>query len=417
MGCPVGANVTLRAGGAADASIPADADIVVVGAGPAGSVTALLLARRGYRVIMVDRARFPRPKPCGEYLNPQAVAALDRLDLGPVVAATGTSISGMLIAGSDGAAVWAPFPAGRGLLVPRVRLDHVLLRQAAAAGATVIEEFRVDEVSPGGMPTVTGRHGGRTVRLAARLVIGADGLRSVAARRAGPPAVVAGGHYTIGAHFEGLDAEGPRGDLHLGSGWYAGAALYGNGVGNIVVAAPRSWFRRLDGHVEAIFAEACEALPLLRRIVRDAQRVTPFVSVGPLGYTRRQAVDDGLLLVGDAAGTINPMTGEGIALALRGAELAAAAADQALRGGGTSRDAMASYERARTRAFHATWKTSRLLQWIVRRPALAAYLARRLADDPRLATRLLGVVSELQPAGDLLRPDFLARLLVPRLAH
>jgi len=406
MGCAVGADTR------AFADAPLDADVVVVGAGPAGSVTALLLARRGYRVTIVDRARFPRPKPCGEYLNPAAVAALDRLGLGPQVAVAGTSISGMFIAGPDGAAVWAPFPAGRGLLVPRARLDHLLLRQAAAAGAGVIEEFRVDEVSPGRAPEVLGRHRGQTARLVARLVIGADGLQSVVARRAGPLEPAAGGHYTIGAHFEGLDAAVPRGDLHLGWGWYAGAALYGDGIGNVVAAVPRGWFRRAGG-AETIFTEACEALPVLGRIVRGARRVTPFVSVGPLGYTRRWAVDDGLLLVGDAAGTINPMTGEGIALALRGAELAAAAADQALRQGRASRQALAAYDQARAAAFQDTWRISRLLQWIIRQPALASYLVRHLAEDPHLAMRLLGVVSGLRPAGDILRPAFLVRMLAP----
>lgn len=370
--------------------------MIVVGAGPAGSATALLLARRGVRVTIVDRARFPRPKPCGEYLNPGAVDALDRLGVSTAINASGTSLSGMFIAGIDGVAVWAPFPAGRALLVPRERLDHLLLAEAARCGAEVVEECRVDGVTPGAAPVVAGRHRGRTVRLAARLIVGADGLRSIVARRSGRLAPDTDGHYTVGAHFEDLQAAGPRGDLHLGPAWYAGAALYGNGEGNIVVAVPRAAFQRAGGDAGATFAAACASLPALRRVVRGARRVTPFVSVGPLGYTRQRAADDGVLLVGDAAGTINPMTGEGIALALRGAELAAGAVDAALRREDTSRRALAAYERARAAAFRGTWMASRLLQWIVRRPRLAAYLLRRLGRDPALASRLLGVVSDLR---------------------
>jgi len=372
-----------------------DADVVVVGAGPAGSATALLLARRGHHVVIVDRARFPRPKPCGEYLNPGAVEVLDRLGLGTVVGATGPTLSGMFIAGADGTAVWAPFPSGRGRLVARVRLDHALLKEAARAGADVIEECRVETVTPGPTPAVSGRRGSRPIRLIGRLVIGADGLRSAVARRTGALEAAAHAHYTVGAHFEHLQVLEPRGDLHLGEGWYAGAALHGNGAGNVVVALPRTSFPQAGGDPEAAFTHACASLPVLRQIMRGARRISPFVSVGPLGYTRRRAVDEGILLVGDAAATINPMTGEGIFMALRGAELAAEAADRALRQGATSRRALGVYERARSATFRDTWMASRLLQWIIRHPALASFLFRRLADDPRLASRLLGVVSDL----------------------
>ncbi len=388
-----------------------DADAIVVGAGPAGSATALHLARRGHRVLIVDRARFPRPKPCGEYLNPGAVEALRRLGVAGAVGRAGVSISGMFIAALDGQALWTPFPAGRGLLVPRERLDDLLRRAAARAGAKVLEDCRVDAVIPGSPVVIEGRHAGEPIRLRGRLVIGADGIRSVVARRAGPLAPAAGGHYTVGAHFEGLAADSPRGDLHLGRGWYAGAALYGGGRGNVVVAMPRAMLQRAGSDTEAAFRQACASLPLLGPLVRGARRVTPFASVGPLGYTRRSCVDDGVLLAGDAAGTINPMTGEGIALALRGAELAADAADRALRTGETSRRALAAYDRARRAAFGDVWRVSRLLQWIIRRPPMAAALFRGLARDPSLASRLLGVVGDVRPISDVLNAGYLTRLI------
>ncbi|MGQ0549604.1 MAG: NAD(P)/FAD-dependent oxidoreductase [Armatimonadota bacterium] len=370
-----------------------DADVIVVGGGPAGCATALRLARLGYRVTIVDRARFPRPKPCGEYLNPGAVDALDRLGTLPAVARAGVSVSGMYVAGPDGAAVWAPFPAGRGLLVARERLDHLLLLEATGCGAQVIEECRIDSVWPGRVPVVTGHHRGSAVRLTARLVVGADGLRSIVARRAGPLAPAAGGHYTVGAHFENLQAGTPRGDLHLGTGWYAGAALYGSGTGNVVVAVSREEFRRHAGEAETVFTRACSALPALSQIMHGARRTTPFVSVGPLGYGARPATDDGVLLVGDAAGTIDPMTGEGIYVALRSAELAAQTADAVLARGDAVRARLATYETTRTAAFRNTWMVSRLLQRVIRHPRLAGLLLRRLAERPSLASRLLGVVS------------------------
>ncbi|MCL6552889.1 MAG: FAD-dependent oxidoreductase [Firmicutes bacterium] len=391
---------------------PVDADVVVVGAGPAGSATALRLARAGVRVTIVDRAVFPRFKPCGEYLNPAAVAALERLGVAAEAAAAGVTLSGMFVAGPDGTAFWAPFAAGRGLLVPRARLDALLLAAAARAGACVLEGCRVDAVHPGPTPTVRGRCSGRPVHLAARLVVGADGVRSVAARWAGPLAPPAGARYTVGAYFEGVRIEGPRGDLHLGAACYAGAAIYGWGAGNVVAALPAGWLRA-HRTVEGAFAAAVASLPALAPALASARRASPFVAAGPLGFARRAAVADGLLLVGDAAGTIDPMTGEGIALALRGAELAAAVAIQALAGGPVTRGALASYERARARAFGDVWRTSRLLQWAVRRPRLLPGLVRRLAARPALAAGLLAVVSELRPAAHLLTPRWLLEAVRP----
>jgi flavin-dependent dehydrogenase len=118
-----------------------------------------------------------------------------------------------------------------------------------------------------------------------------------------------------------------------------------------------------------------------------------------------------VLLVGDAAGTVDPMTGEGIAMALRGAELAAAAVDRALRAGDTSRRALGAYDEARARAFRDAWTVSRTLQWIVRRPWLAGPLVRGMLRDPVAAGRLLGVVSQVRPMRDVVSPTLLARVL------
>ena len=120
-------------------------DVVVAGGGPAGAIAALVLARAGHRVRVFERGRFPRPKLCGDTLNPGALARLGaHLDLTPLRAA-GLPLAGMRLSGPGGASVEGRYPAGRtGLAVTRAHLDAWLLSAAAAAGATVEEGRRVD---------------------------------------------------------------------------------------------------------------------------------------------------------------------------------------------------------------------------------------------------------------------------------
>lgn len=366
-----------------------DADVAVVGAGPAGSSAAIRLSRLGWRVVLLDRASFPRRKPCGEYLNPGAVRALERLGLGPQVEVAGVRIHGILLSGPDGGSVWAPFPTGWGVLIPRIRLDHLLVQEAVRAGAELLEGFRVDAVIPGRTPQVVARSKARTLRLRARLVIGADGLHSVVARTVHRGQLPLHPRTTVGAYFEGIAAQTPRGDLHVGPGWYVGAALYGRGRGNVVAALPTGIMREARDPSVA-FARACAELPVLRHLMRDARPMSPFVCVSPLGFAVRRAWAPGVLLVGDAAGTVDPMTGQGVELALRGAELAGRYAHRFLQ----TQDlrALVDYDRVRRRAFRRVWRASRWLQWGMRRPALARWFMGRLVEFPVLAAWLVGAV-------------------------
>ncbi len=366
-----------------------DADVVVVGAGPAGSGVALQLRRLGHRVRLLDRAQFPRPKPCGEYLHPGTVRVLERLGLGAGVHAAAARIHGIFLAGPDGASVWAPFPSGCGLLLPRAQLDHLLVQAAVQAGVEFQEGYRVDAVLPGSPPVVVARDGGRTLQLRARLVVGADGLHSVVARAVHPVRPPAHPRTTVGAYFEGLGCEDPRGELHVGPGWYVGVAMYGNGVGNVVAALPQEMLRKVRDPRTA-FARACEVLPVLRHRMRNARPATPFACVGPLGFVERRAWAPGVLLVGDAAGTVDPMTGQGVYLALRGAELAARFAHRFL----CTEDlqVLVDYDRARRRTFRRVWCISQLLQWGLRRPWLARWFMRCVVEFPALASWLVGAV-------------------------
>src|SRR3989442_15825697 len=219
-----------------------DADVIVVGAGPAGSTAAALRGAAGVRVLVVDGATFPRDKPCGDYCNPGAVSLVGAGGAPPAVCDTGASaISGMRVYAQDGSRFEARFPVGHGLLIPRLQLDAALLGHASRAGAAICEGVAVDSVRCHPDAVEVRSASGRRWR--ARLLIAADGMHSVIARRLGRLILPAAGRYTVGAYFSGLVQTAPGGELHLGPGMYGGVAHFGSGVANVCMALSRRLWR------------------------------------------------------------------------------------------------------------------------------------------------------------------------------
>jgi len=390
-------------------------DALVVGGGPAGSATAALLARRGCRVAIVDRAVFPRPKPCGDYLNPGCDELFDRLGVRDAVAAAAAPVCGMQLVTADGAVVALPFPRRNGWAVPRAWLDQVLLDHAARTGVAIQDGSRLTALEPEARAVrVTVEHGGREERYLARLVIGADGLRSTVARAAGIDAVVRQGRYTVGAYLGGLAGSGgrdarPWGEIHLGRQGYCGVAHLPGGLANVTLAVPREVVRAWRGNLEGGYWAWLRGCPALRDRLARAERVGPLTAVGPLGYLRRRAGRGRVLLVGDAAAHLDPMTGQGVYLALRGAELCAAVAAGALEW--TGAPSLRAYAFARSREFGPVFVGSRLLQAFAFRPAVVRRAAAQMARYPDLGARLIGMIGNTNGLGSVLHPAALPRLL------
>lgn len=386
-----------------------DADVIVVGAGPAGSSAAAVLAARGIRVLLLDRARFPRDKPCGDYCNPGAVGLLRQLGSLPAALSTGASvISGLAVYAQDGSHFAAPFPTGPGLLLPRLRLDASLLAHAARAGAAVCEGVSVDVVTARADAVEVKTASDRWLR--ARLLIAADGAHSAIARSLGRLTAPARGRYTVGAYFSGLPHAAPAGELHLGPNLYCGVAHFGRGFANVCMALPRPRW----GHSgpQRVFEEALATLPVLADTLTGARRESAFRCAGPVGFATRNPVAPRLLLVGDAAGQIEPITGQGIFLALRSAMLAAAVAADALRANDCSPRALGAYARRRSRDIRGKVFVSHGLQRLAFHPQVTPRLVRRLSRRTRLARELLGVTGDVLPPTRILSPASLVRLLL-----
>ena len=384
-------------------------DAVVVGGGPAGSATAARLAGAGHRVLLLDRERFPRAKPCGECLNPAAVETLRSLGaLERVLAAPHAPIAGWCIRPHPGEPFTGSFRRGEeGVAISRAVLDHLLLAVAAERGAELRTGARVvDLLRDRGRVAGVRLRGGEELR--ARLVIGADGLRSVVVRRLGlirrAPRLR---KVALTAHLSGVAPLAARGELHLFPWGCIGLAEVGEGRTNVSVVAAGEAGRAVAGAREGYFDSVVARTPALR----GARRVTPVLATGPVDWPTRRAVADGALLVGDAAGYYDPFTGQGIYRALRGAELAAEAADRALRSGDLSAGALAGYEHERRRAFAPTERLQHVIEAFTSRPRLMQVVARGFAARPALADALVAVTGDVRPVRSLLHGRVLAALL------
>jgi flavin-dependent dehydrogenase len=384
-------------------------DVIVVGAGPAGAAAALVLARAGVRVRMFDRERFPRPKLCGDTLNPGALATLDALggdvaaggrrrgrSLVDAVRARAIPLAGMIVTGPRGASVTADYPRGlRAASIERRVLDALLVEAATSAGAVLEEGVSVRAPLVDGDGTVTGvcaRHGARESPCDARVVIVASGRGSRLAADLGLSAFARHPRrWAFGAYFDGVAGVHTHGEMHLGPDGYIGLAPLPCHLTNVCVV--RAWSTGappLDHR--RVIDDAIRRDPRLRERFTHARQATPVSVLGPLAVDNVRAGCAGALAAGDAAGFVDPMTGDGLRFALRGGMLAAEAALAEL---STGRPAWMQLQAARARAFSGKWRFDRTMRAIAASPraiGLMAAASRRWAQPVRL---LVGVAGDV----------------------
>jgi flavin-dependent dehydrogenase len=358
-------------------------DALVAGAGPAGASAALALARSGASVLLVERAALPRWKVCGACLGPAALASLDRLGAHDVAArARAVPLAGMVLR-SQGKAARLRLSGWAAL--SRATLDEQLVDVAVRAGVTVWTEARA-ELGPAGVTARTVRvsHAESEMEVEARVVIDATGLGRGLAED-GRPTTHAAPHARvgIGAELDAPDYPVPPGELHMavGRAGYVGLVRVENGRLNVAAAVDAFALRAgTPGEVVAgILAHA--GLPPLPPADAKAWRGTP-------GLTRSgEAGGDRLLRVGDAAGYVEPFTGEGIGWALSDGLAVAACARAALEG--RLADALAEWRRHRAARSVTAERLCRGLARGLRHPRLVDLAVTALGALPELASPLL----------------------------
>lgn len=279
-------------------------------------------------MLLLDRARFPRVKPCGDTLNPGALGALDVLGLREEVEARGYPLEGMVVTGASGQRVVATYPGQHALAIRRDVLDALLVEHAARAGADFREGVRV--VAPlletSAAPCVRGAvvSAARAAEsIDARWTIAADGRRSAFARSLGLSTLAPSPRrWAVRAYYGGVNGCERLGEMHIRRGHYVGVAPIGGGVVNVcAVTADRTRLVRPLTFLEDVLRGDAQ----LRDRFARAERVSEVNCVGPLAVRNRLSGMPGLALAGDAAGFVDPMTGDGLRFAIVGGLLAASA--------------------------------------------------------------------------------------------
>ncbi|HEY5093813.1 MAG TPA: geranylgeranyl reductase family protein [Candidatus Eremiobacteraceae bacterium] len=381
------------------------ADVVVVGAGPAGAAAAHTLARLGADVLLLERGRFPRDKTCGDGVAPHAVDILR--EMGVTFDAFGgraRKTYGGLISGPGGGWFSAEPPRGshgerlESWIVPRVVLDEHAARTAVKAGAVLREDVTVTGLlrERGAIAGVEVSDGLRVRQIRTRVVIGADGAHSIVAKALG---LKENGPRHIGYALRGYydDVEGLRDDMELH--YFDGRLLPGYGwvfptgerTANVGVGIYFGELRRDKRKLRDILDEFVRSAPGM------ADRFLAAKPIGraagwplPVASARRRTVFDGALLTGDAASLVDPLTGEGIYTALVSGISAARAAAAGLRAGDVSRQALQPHEREWRSTVGGYLGAGRVLKNLAKSAWLFDVVVRRARENPGQASRAIG---------------------------
>jgi flavin-dependent dehydrogenase len=394
-------------------------DAIIVGARCAGAPAAMLLARRGFKVLLVDKATFPSDTISTHILWPHGAEILGRWGLLQRLAGTGISpicrwmtfdvgpfaLRGTIPDANDGMGGFCP---------RRTVLDSLLVDAAAEAGAEVREGFAVDDLVMSNDIVVGIRghaKGTAPVEERGRIVIGADGVnsfvaRAVRAREYDPRPVAACAYYS---YFSGLRQDDI--ELYVRDGFAFGGAPTNDGVHLVMVNWPARKFPAVRADIEGHVWPALEAAPDFVARVREGRREEAWYgTAGVPGYFRKP-YGQGWALVGDASYNRDPITAQGISDAFIDAEMLAGALAGWLSGGGTFEELLAAHESARNERVRPMYEFTTRLAALEPPPPEMRALFGALRGNQDATNAFLSAITGAIPLPDFMSPDNLGRIM------
>jgi flavin-dependent dehydrogenase len=394
-------------------------DAIIVGARCAGSPLAMLLARKGYKVLLLDKATFPSDTISTHHIHQPGVARLKRWGLLEKIQASNCPPTEKIKFDVGPFALVATPPPSHGMVeayAPRRRvLDQVLVDAAVAAGAELRERFSVEELTNDGT-SVAGIRGrddkGSTFQEKARIVVGADGARSFVAREVQAPVYLDRGMLTCNyySYWSGVSLEGV--ELYPRAGRMIVVDKTNDGLTLVVVVWPKERFQRVRSNIEGEFMrEIRESAPTLAERLDGGRREERFAGTGFIPNFLRKPYGAGWALVGDAGYHKDPITAQGITNSFSHAEMLAEALDAGFSGSRKMEDALADYERTRNEEVLPMFEHTCQLAKLQPPPPEMLSLLNALRANQNETGRFLGTITGTVPIQEFFSPQNINRVM------
>ena len=407
-------------------------DAIIVGGGPGGTSAAAYLGRKGRKVLLLEKEKWPRDKTCGDALSGKSVAILIELGLEKdIEAADHAMVTGLTFSSPKSTVVKIPFNASdqdiaKGYVSRRMVSDHLMWKKASKY-CTAMESMAVTGVvrenagvQGGGNGKIVGVKAkdakGEEHEFRGRMIIGADGVSSLVAREI-RGADVDPDHTCIAyrAYYSGIKGMDGTLEIHFVKSCMPGYFWIfplENGLANVGVGMVMSDMRKSNVNLQKAMLDAIETNPLFKERFAGAKLVSPIKAWSlPFGSKKRTVHDDNVLLVGDAAGLVDPFSGEGQGNALLSGKLAAQMVDEALTANDTSAAFLATYEK---RLWGAVWnelQTSYNMQKLGRNEWLLNFVVGKAAKSPKAREAIAGTFTSKEARSEYSSPLFYLKLL------
>ena len=400
-------------------------DVAVVGAGPGGSAAAHYLATGGLDVLLLDKFNFPRDKTCGDALTPRALRVLNEMGILDELLRVGYRLNGVELIAPKGHSVVASVPKGDNrtdyvLVVPRLILDNIILQRSVTSGVHFESPVRVNGIEQDVKGAVVkGEYRGRAVSYKARMVIVATGANIKLLLQMGllkkPPLMM----LCARTYFEGMRSMSDQVQCHFdgvplpGYGWVfplsdtsanVGAGFFRSGL-------TARWMPNTAREAFDTFIQT----PLLQNILGSAQRVGPIKGY-PLrvDFASAPTFSDGVMLVGEAAGLVNPVTGEGIDYALESAKIAAEHLLSMFAAGDLSSKHLKVYDQLLRQRYQDLFVLCNRLRFVYLNPLILNRVVTSAAHNQDLMKLFMNIVLENQNVYEGLAPRTMMKVILGR---